>query len=281
MPPQHPPPTLGAWLDPAMGKGPKQQAGNKKAGGSTGLDQQPDPLAALASALDRVRVSYPEDEVKDLLATSSALIEKEKRKKEERKPEWCRLRDLQTKLAKKKKAEENSKALAKEYQEKSESALQESQLHISKAAEAAKSVKELEQEIESLGTGGEDQEASKVHPWLPNRLRKALPRVQDSEAFKEQLEALAKAQQAMEKIVKEATPDPVPQEATARPEAGEGEKVADASMDIDQGESSEKEKEELIDRLASAFGLDEEARKRATEVMEQDGFQVVKKQRKG
>ena len=183
---------------------------------------------------------------------------------------------MQTKLAKKKKAEENSRALAKDYQKKSEAALQESQLHISKAAEAAKSIKELEQEIESLGTGGGDQEASKVHPWLPNRLRKALPRVQDSEAFKEQLEALAKAQQAMEKLVKEATPEPAAEEAAGQSDGKEDQ--PDPGMDVDQ---SEEQKEELLGKLASACGLDDEAKKRATEVMEQDGFQVVKKQKQG
>ena len=289
MPPQHPPPTLGVWLDPAMGKGPpRQQAGNKKAGGGTGPDQQSDPLAVLSSALDRVRLSFPEEEVRDLLASSSALIEKEKKKKVEQMPEWCRLRDLQTKLGKKKKAEQSSKALAEEFKKKSEAALQESQFNIAKAAEAAKSIKELEKEIAALGPGGDDPEA-KVHPWLPNRLRKALPKVQDSEEFKKQLDLLAQAQQAMEKLVKEATPVPEPAEddsagADRKPGEEEEGKAAEADMCVDEGNLTEEEKKDLVDKMVAAMGLseaDDEARKRASEILEKDGFTIVKRQKRG
>ena len=79
------PPTLGVWMDQAKGQGKGGPGGNKKEKSSQLLQ---DPLAGLAAALERVKVTLPDHgEVQTLLDSSVALIEKERKKKTDKLPD--------------------------------------------------------------------------------------------------------------------------------------------------------------------------------------------------
>ena len=282
------PPTLGVWMDQAKGKG----GSNKKA------PQVPqDPLAGLAAALERVKVSIPDhEEVQTILDSSAALIEKEKKRKADKLPDWCRLRDLQSKLAKKQKAEESAKVAAKDFLDKAEAARAESQNQLGRASSLAKEIKALEKEVEALGPlalEGSDQakEEKSSGPWLPNRLRKVGQQVQpdgpQAELWKAQLEALAKAQKAVEELAEKiTTPEPeagADGQPSGSTQGGQASKSDDA-MDTDHERSvlSDQDLEKLVQKVSDSIDSEasDDAKKRIAEAIKTT-FQACKKHKSG
>ena len=156
----------------------------------------------------------------------------------------------------------------------------------------------MEQEIEALGPLdlGEDGQArpKSSAPLLPNRPRKVglqvMPEGPQAEQWKVQLEALAKAQQAVEELAEKiTTPEP---EAQAGVEGGQASATPDDRMETDpEGGTadvrpgfSDKELDELAGKLQAAVGAEagadsDEAKKRLAETLRD--FQACKKRKSG